>query len=79
VGFEGGGAVTKSAEFTGRGPSLGTYRDRDIPEWINSDSGRFNYDRVAMEDRDGSVPLAQLRPDEFVVAPGLIYRRAGEV
>lgn len=57
------------------GPSIGTYKDRDIPEWRMSDGQRFEYDRIALEDHDGAVPLSQLRPDEFVMAPGLIYRR----
>ena len=59
-----------------RGPSIGTYRDYQIAEWIMKCGERFNYDRIAWEDEHGGCPLAQLRPDEFVVAPGLIYRRA---
>jgi hypothetical protein len=65
-----------SLVITDRGPSIGTYKGRDIPEWLDKAGERFGYDRIAMEDRDGTTPLAQLRPDEFVVAPGLIYRRA---
>lgn len=57
-------------------PSIGTYRDRDVPDWIEKDGIRFLYDRIALEDSDGTTPLAQLRSDEFVIAPGLIYRRA---
>lgn len=59
------------------GPSIGTYKGRDIPDWIDSPDrgGRHVYDRIAIEDRDGGVLLAQLGDDEFVVAPGLIYKR----
>jgi hypothetical protein len=65
-----------SLTITDRGPSIGTYRGQDIPAWLDKAGERFSYDRPAMEDSDGTTPLAQLRPDEFVVAPGLIYRRA---
>lgn len=60
-------------------PLLGAYRDYPIPEWIDAPKrgGRHIYDRIAIEDADGSVALRQLRDDEFVVCPGLIYRRAG--
>jgi len=56
---------------------LGTYRDYPIPEWINTPArgGLHQFDRIAVEERDGSVALSQLRDDEFVVCPGLIYRR----
>lgn len=69
--------VDPSRIITDRGPSIGTYRDRDIPEWMDQGGTRYFYDRPALQDSDGTVPLAQLRPDEFVVAPGVIYRRVG--
>lgn len=56
-------------------PVIGTYRDRPILEWREWDGIRYRYDRPAMEDADG-VRLAQLRTDEVLVAPGLVYRRA---
>lgn len=68
--------IDASLVITGNGPSIGTYRDRDIPDWFDKAGERFIYDRIAMNDTDGTTSLAQLRPDEFVVAPGLIYRRA---
>jgi hypothetical protein len=60
----------------GAGPSIGTYRGRDIHDWIDKDGQRFSYNRIAFEDGDGTIALDQLRPDEFVVSPGLIYRHA---
>ena len=57
----------------GTGPSIGTYRDRDIPEWIGTDRGIFEFDRIASE-TDGGVEMAQLAKDEVLIAPGLIYR-----
>lgn len=67
--------IDPNLTITDRGPSIGTYQGRDIPDWLDKAGQRFAYDRPAMQDRDGTTPLAQLRPDEFVVAPGLIYRR----
>jgi hypothetical protein len=57
----------------GKGPSVGTYRDRDIPAWISTDRGLYEYARPATE-TDGGVELAQLADDEVVIAPGLVYR-----
>lgn len=60
-------------------PVAGIYKGRPIPEWIDAPErgGRHTFNRVAYEDPDGSVPLSQLRLDEFVTHPGLIYRRVG--
>lgn len=41
--------------------------------WIETDDGAFYFDRVAYV-RGGSVNLDQLRKDECLLAPGLIYR-----
>lgn len=56
-----------------KGPEIGTYRGRGIPAFIVSGGRRFDYDRIAIE-KDGGVELSQLRRDERVIAPGLIYR-----
>jgi len=58
-----------------KGPSIGTYRDRDIPSWIDARGGRYIYDRI-WDDEDGR--LAQLARDELVIAPGLVYRTIRE-
>lgn len=71
-----GYTIDPSLVIRDQGPSIGTYRDRDIPEWMDKAGQRFIYDRIAVNDSDGTTPLSQLRPDEFVVAPGLIYRLA---
>jgi len=68
--------IDASLVITDKGPPVGTYREMSIPAWFDKAGQRFTYDRIALEDSDGTTPLAQLRPDEFVVAPGLIYRRA---
>lgn len=56
------------------GPSIGTYQGRDIPAYIVDDGIRMVFDRIAIEDMHGAVWLSQLARDEFVIAPGLIYR-----
>lgn len=56
---------------------VGTHRGHLIKATIDAPErgGRYIFDRVAHEEIDGSVSLAQLRADEFVISPGLIYRR----
>lgn len=44
----------------------------------NRKGKRFAFDRVAMEVRGGFC-LDQMRDDEIIVAPGLIYRAVKEV
>ena len=44
----------------------------------NSKGKRFAFDRVAMEVRGGFC-LDQMRDDEIIVSPGLIYREVKEV
>jgi hypothetical protein len=58
------------------GPSIGSYRERDIPAYVVDRDVRYEFDRVALEDRDGGVSLSQLADNECVIVPGLIYREA---
>ncbi|MBY8210118.1 hypothetical protein KW541_10540 [Vibrio fluvialis] len=48
-----------------------------VAKWIIRRDKKFNFDRVAHEVK-GSVPLSQLRDDELLIAPGLIYRLESE-
>lgn len=58
------------------GPSCGTYKQRSIPAYIVTDNAvRWEFDRIAYADKSGGIELRQLRPDECVIAPGLVYRR----
>lgn len=66
--------IDPSLVITERGPIVGSHRGRDIHAWMKQNDKYYDYDRVAHTDRDGGTPLSQLRADEFVVAPGLIYR-----
>ena len=60
---------------TPNAPSLGTYRDRSIPAFIDGRGGRYFFEGIAVEDGDGSIALSQLRYDELLISPGLIYRK----
>lgn len=60
------------------GPSIGTFRDKDIPSYIVTSDGvrhEFMGTTLAIEAPEGSVELARLDQDECVISPGLIYRK----
>jgi hypothetical protein len=42
---------------------------------LEKDGTRYAFDRLASKDADGLVPLRQLRDDEVVAWPGVIYRK----
>ncbi len=49
---------------------------KQVPVWFIDDrSIPWKFNRPAMEDNEGGIPLSQLRDDECVKAPGAIYRR----
>ncbi len=53
--------------------SIGHYMGKPIFESIEVQEEPYVFDRIA-EYRDDGYPLDQLRRDEVLVAPGLIYR-----
>ena len=57
------------------GPAIGTHLGKPIFSTIESEDGKFTFDRLAECDRDG-CPLNQLRKDELMFNPGLIYKIA---
>ena len=44
-------------------------------ETIEARGSVFKFDRNAVQDKNGDIELSQLRDDEILVYPGLIYRR----
>lgn len=50
------------------------YAMQPLPIYISKDGIRYEFIRVAEQDKDGCVALSQLTPDEIVIAPGFIYR-----
>lgn len=46
------------------------------PTYQSKDGTNYIYVRVAMKDKKGAVPLAQLADDEIVISPGWVYRRS---
>lgn len=70
--------VHPSDRIVKHGPSLGMHHGRDIPSFfVTGDGKRHKFDRLAYTDEGGGCPLSQLRNDESVIAPGLIYREGG--
>jgi hypothetical protein len=60
------------------GPSVGFYADREIPESVVDEFGqRFVYAGVAPRKCNGVFDVDALATGEFIVRPGLIYRRVG--
>lgn len=69
--------TSESRKIVEFGPSLGSYRDRDIPAYFVTAAGtRHEFDRIAVVHPEGGVELSQMTPNESVIAPGLIYRDA---
>lgn len=65
--------MTERGAVNEKGPSIGSYLDRDIPAWIVARGGRYEFNRLWDEKRGD---LAQLADDEIVISPGLIYSSA---
>lgn len=57
------------------GPAIGSHLGKPIFSTIESDDGKYVFDRLAECDRDG-CPLQQLQKSEKMFNPGLIYRPA---
>lgn len=59
------------------GPVLGFYGGRPIAAAVVDYFGRrYVYAGVAAHDRLGRLDACRLRPGEWLVEPGLVYRRA---
>ena len=57
------------------GPAIGTYLGKTIYKSIREDDHEYVFDRIAESDDDG-IPLTQLKRNEVLFEPGLIYRQA---
>ncbi|WP_151115182.1 hypothetical protein [Hypericibacter adhaerens] len=57
------------------GPIIGFFKETPIAAAVLDYFGRrFTYDGVAPHRRDGSYDVKALRPGEWIVEPGLVYR-----
>jgi hypothetical protein len=57
------------------GPLLGYFADCEIAEAVTDHFGsRYVYAGLAPKRRDGRFDVDALRPGEFIVKPGLVYR-----
>jgi len=52
---------------------VGDYMGQPIYQTIESRNGTYVFDRIA-ENIDGEFPLDQLKKNELLIRPGLIYR-----
>jgi hypothetical protein len=43
---------------------------------IERDGKVYDFDREALQDKNGGIKLSQLRDDELIVTPGFIYRES---
>jgi hypothetical protein len=60
------------------GPSMGRFADREIPESVVDVFGRrYVYVGVAPRRWDGQFDVDALGTGEFILPPGLVYRRKG--
>jgi hypothetical protein len=55
------------------GPAIGSHLGKPIYESIDQQDTHYVFDRLAECDRDG-CPLDQLKKDEILFTPGLIYK-----
>ena len=55
------------------GPQVGNYLGQPIYQTIEAGNGTYVFDRIA-DNIDGEFPLDQLKKDELLIKPGLIYR-----
>ena len=59
------------------GPLTITIRDKKVPEWfVCTDGSRYVYESMAVLDRNDQFALAQLKPGQVIIAPGVIYTKS---
>ena len=60
------------------GPPIGRYAEKDFSEFVRDAFGRlFVFSGIAPRRENGAFDDDALRPGEFIVLPGLIYRYSG--
>ena len=64
-------AVSKSQY----GRAIGSHLGKPIYESIQEEETRYTFDRLAKCDAEG-CPLDQVKTNELLVTPGLIYKKA---
>jgi len=57
------------------GPAIGSHLGKIIYKSFQEDNIKYIFDRLAQCDTEG-CPLDQVRRDEVLLAPGLIYKKA---
>ena len=57
------------------GKRIGSHLGKPIYDFIQQESGRYVFDRLAQCDAEG-CPLDQVKKGEVLLQPGLIYKKA---
>ena len=62
-------------KYKNYGAVIGSHLGKNIFQTLEEDNHKYIFDRLAEGDDDG-YPLNQLKKDEVLFEPGLIYRQA---
>lgn len=58
------------------GPENITIRGRKVPAWFIDEFGRrYEFESMAVLDKDGGFEMSQLTANQCIIAPGAIYER----
>lgn len=69
-------ATAVSSPIVQKGSIIGRYENQPIHDFlVYEDRQVIRFSRIAVVDRDGTIPLSQLSDEEVVVSPGLVYVR----
>lgn len=64
------------AAIVEKGPESITIRGQRVPEWFIDEFGRrYEFESMAVLDRDGGFELSQLTANQSILYPGAIYER----
>lgn len=66
------------AAIVEKGPETITIRGQKVPEWFVDEFGRrYEFDSMAVLDKDGGFEMSQLADNQSILYPGAIYERKG--
>lgn len=68
------------AAIVEKGPETITIRGQKVPEWFVDEFGRrYEFDSMAVLDKDGCFKMSQLADNQSILSPGAIYERKGKL
>lgn len=64
------------AAIVEKGPENITIRGKKVPSWFIDEFGRrYEFESMALLDKDGGFEMSQLTSNQSIIAPGAIYER----